>query len=53
VFKHWRVSPSTSGRTRGATPTASGTVEFFRVVKKIGVSKARELLESVEAYENA
>ncbi len=43
-------------RKRGSASSSVGTgndAEFFSVVKRIGVSRAKELIANIEAYENA
>jgi hypothetical protein len=42
--------------TRAKTPTAStstSTMEFYRVLKRIGVDEAKRLIANIEAYERA
>lgn len=56
VFTNWGKSrsPRKTGRRPVATGTTSSDVtEFCRLVKKLGVALAKELLENIEAYENA
>ena len=50
-----RKSPTGKGASRTTSASASNGVqsEFTRCVKKLGVAKARELLDVIATYENA
>lgn len=54
VYSVWREKPNGASPATTASPTNGATTEFYRAVKKVGgVSKAKELLANIEAFQNA
>lgn len=47
----WPSSSSTKGTPTNGSSTAD--TEFYRALKKVGISRARVLIANIEAYENA
>jgi hypothetical protein len=55
VYSVWRTKePKPPGSKQAGRASGNGAVtDFYRVLKKVGVDKAKELIANIEAFQNA
>jgi hypothetical protein len=49
-----KEKPGRKPKTAAASSTSNGAItDFYRVLKRVGVAKAKELIANIEAFQNA
>ncbi len=57
VYSVWKkkraAAPKKAGRPAGSPPQSAATTEFYKVLKRVGVERAKQLIANIEAFQNA